>query len=206
MTSLLELHDPDRIWADLTARHRAVAARTAHDGTPVHAPVAAVLACSDARVPPSVLFDAEPGSLFIVRQAGNTASPSAVASLDYAVEHLGVRLVVVLGHTGCGAVAAALDGAHLPDLAAVVDPITSLLDGCDRCDTIDETVAANVDHTVAALRDDPGGLGAAVRRGEVVLRGAVHDLATGELHERPGPSAVTAANGTNPSQNQESTP
>lgn len=206
MAPHLELRDPESVWVDLAARHRTVAARGAHDGTPVHAPVAAVLACSDARVSPSVLFDAEPGSLFVVRQAGNTASPSAVASLDYAVEHLGVRLVVVLGHTGCGAVAAALDGADLPDLAPVVGPITALLDDCDRCDTIDETVAANVDHTIATLRGGPGALGAAVRRGDVVLRGAVHDLATGELHERTGPPAGVAVETPNPSQHQESTP
>jgi carbonic anhydrase len=72
-------------------------------------PFAAVLACSDSRVPVELIFNAKAGELFVIRTAGNTAGVNELASIEYAVEHLGVRLVVVLGHTHCGAVAAALE-------------------------------------------------------------------------------------------------
>jgi carbonic anhydrase len=182
--------DPEAVWADLVTRHDVVAAATSRSATPVHAPEAAVLACADARVPPSVLFDAPAGSLFVVRHAGNTASPAAIASLDYAVEHLGVQLVVVLGHTSCGAVAAALAGSHDPDLVEVVDPIAAVIDACGHCESVDEAVSANVAAAVAALTDHDGAVGRGSRRGAVVIRGVVHDLATGELRPvatRPNP-------------------
>ncbi|MDT8341520.1 MAG: carbonic anhydrase [Longimicrobiales bacterium] len=97
------------------------------------APCAVVLGCSDSRVPPEVVFDQRLGELFVVRVAGNIANPSQVGSAVFGVEVLGARLVVVMGHTGCGAVGAALrqvlggttgSGAAAGEgLAAVVDPI-----------------------------------------------------------------------------------
>ena len=80
---------PDDTWAELVAAHER-SRPAAVTEVPEHAPKAAILACSDARVPPSVVFDQPAGALFVVRIAGNTASPAALASLDYAVEHLGV--------------------------------------------------------------------------------------------------------------------
>lgn len=182
--------DPEAVWTDLVARHGVVSAGTSRSETPVHAPEAAVLACADARVPPSVLFDAPAGSLFVVRHAGNTASPAAIASLDFAVEHLGVRLVMVLGHTSCGAVTAALAGSRDPDLVEVVEPIAAVIDACGHCGTVDEAVTANVAAAVDALVDHDGAVGRGARSGNVVVRGVVHDLATGELRPvvtRPDP-------------------
>jgi carbonic anhydrase len=86
-------------------------------------PVAAVLSCADARVDPDLVFDAGLGDLFSVRVAGSIASAEAVASLRYAVDQLGVRTVVVLGHEGCGAVAAAVAGVDDPALESVLGPI-----------------------------------------------------------------------------------
>jgi len=77
-------------------------------------PFAAVLGCADSRVPVELVFDQGPGDLFVVRVAGNVAGPSEVGSLQYAVGHLGTRLVVVLGHSGCGAVVATLEAARRP--------------------------------------------------------------------------------------------
>lgn len=89
-------------------------------------PHVAVLSCSDSRVPPEVVFDQSLGDLFVVRVAGNSADPIGVGSLEYAVEHLGTTLIVVLGHQSCGAVTAACSGEKMPtpDLEAVVQPIT----------------------------------------------------------------------------------
>lgn len=76
-------------------------------------PWAIVLTCADSRVVPELIFDTGIGELFVVRVAGNVANTSSLASIEYAVHNLGVKLIVVLGHEGCGAVKAALDGGDL---------------------------------------------------------------------------------------------
>ena len=73
-------------------------------------PFAAVLACADSRVAPEILFDAGLGELFVIRVAGNVANPSTIGSIEYAVQQLGTRLVVVLGHSKCGAICSAMSG------------------------------------------------------------------------------------------------
>jgi carbonic anhydrase len=90
-------------------------------------PHVAVLSCSDSRVPPEIIFDQSLGDLFVVRVAGNSADPLGIGSLEYAVEHLGTTLIVVLGHQSCGAVTAACSGEKMPtpDLEAVAQPITA---------------------------------------------------------------------------------
>lgn len=88
-------------------------------------PLVAVLSCSDSRVPPEVVFDQGLGNLFVVRVAGNSSEPTGVGSLEYAVEHLGTVMIVVLGHQSCGAVTAACSGEKMPtpNLEAVAEPI-----------------------------------------------------------------------------------
>ncbi|MGI9615445.1 MAG: carbonic anhydrase [Acidimicrobiales bacterium] len=80
-------------WDRLVEAHNAARSEPSREDPPRHQPTAAVLACSDARVPPSVIFDQPAGSLFVVRIAGNSASPAALASFDYAVDALGVELI-----------------------------------------------------------------------------------------------------------------
>ncbi len=77
-------------------------------------PIAVIVGCSDSRVPPEIIFDQGIGDLFIIRNAGNVVDDFAMASIEYAVEHLGVKLIVVLGHERCGAVDATISGGHLP--------------------------------------------------------------------------------------------
>jgi carbonic anhydrase len=88
-------------------------------------PLVAVLSCSDSRVPPEVIFDQGLGDLFVVRTAGNSADPLGIGSLEYAVEHLGTVVIVVLGHQSCGAVTAACSGEKMAtsNLEAVVQPV-----------------------------------------------------------------------------------
>jgi carbonic anhydrase len=155
---------------------------------PDHRPVVAVLACSDARLSPARLFDLPEGSLFVVRVAGNIATPEAVASLTYAVERLGVDTVVVLGHSHCGAVTAAVSDETDPALACLVDPIRASLAAAPACDDLECAVERNVAATVAALWSDPGPLGTALRSGRTALHGAVLDLATTTLTDLPTPS------------------
>jgi len=166
-------------WTDLldAARQARVAQELVE-----HRPSVAVLGCSDARVPPSVIFDQPPGQLFVIRIAGNTACPAALASLDYAVGKLGVDLVVVLGHTDCGAVAAAAAGTCGGHLTPVVQPICDLASEHPDVSPA-ELVELNVAATVAALTQHDGPTGVAARNGTISIRGAVFDLTSGRLSE-----------------------
>jgi carbonic anhydrase len=125
----------DQIWGLLVDGNRRFVT-----GTPTHHdlvsqrhtlekdqhPLVAILSCSDSRVPPEVVFDQGLGDTFVVRVAGNSADALGIGSLEYAVEHLGIVMIVVLGHQSCGAVTAACSGETLPtsNLEAVVQPIT----------------------------------------------------------------------------------
>jgi carbonic anhydrase len=155
-------------------------------------PYAAVLGCSDSRVPHEILFDEGLGDLFAVRVAGNTASDAIVlGSVEFAVAVLGVRAVVVLGHEDCGAVKAALDvargGPRPPGaLMAVVAPIVSVVEsvlaavppGTPDADLVDACVRANVTHTVARLAQVDL-LADALADGAIALAGREYRLATG---------------------------
>lgn len=131
--------DPDAILAKLMEGNRRFAAgkmthphqaadRRAELAKAQH-PIAVILACADSRVPPELLFDQGLGDLFVIRLAGNIADDDATASIEYAAEHLGTSLVVVLGHKRCGAVGAAVQGGeaagHLPGLLAALAPAVS---------------------------------------------------------------------------------
>jgi carbonic anhydrase len=124
------------------------------------------------------MFDLPPGALFVVRAAGASATVEAVARLTYAVEQLAVTTVVVLGHTHCGAVTAALDGNPEPALVPLVTPIHPNL---GTCEDLECAVPAHVNATVTALMNDPGPLGDALRNRRAAAYGAVVDLADGSL-------------------------
>ena len=124
----------DKIWAGLMAgNHRFVAGRPKTRAlvslrqslAKGQHPKAIVLSCSDSRVPPELLFDQSLGDLFVIRSAGNIADAIGLGSIEYAVEHLGSTVLVVLGHTKCGAVTAATSGEKMPtsNLQALVDQI-----------------------------------------------------------------------------------
>src|SRR4029077_17465300 len=90
-----------------TAERRTATAQAQH-------PFAIILGCADSRVSPELVFDENLGDLFVIRTAGNLIDEHALGSIEYAVEHLGTRLIVVLGHERCGAVTAALESSHAP--------------------------------------------------------------------------------------------
>ena len=140
-------------------------------------PWAAVLGCSDSRVPPEIVFDQGLGDLFVVRTAGHVCDATVLASLGYAVRHLQVPLVVVLGHTGCGAVRAAI--AHRPDepedcLCAALRPAIERARLCAG-DLCDQAVRLHVEGMVADLRQALSG-----PEGPDVV-GAVYHLGSGRV-------------------------
>jgi len=156
-------------------------------------PYATVLGCSDSRVPPERVFDAGLGELFVVRVAGNVFSPEVAGSLQYAGAYLETPLVVVLGHEGCGAVAAALAATHEgePFRSRVQLLLTSITPGLPPPDAslspdeqLSRAVEANVRWTVRQVLDTPEGR-ARVAEGWMKIVGAVYDLVTGRVRLLP---------------------
>ena len=152
-------------------------------------PYATILGCSDSRVPPELVFDAGFGELFVIRVAGNVISAEIMGTLQYAGLHLQTTLFVVLGHEGCGAVAAALDArqsghAHPARIARLLESITPGLADVDANlppeDQMRAAVEANVRWSMHQLQQTPE---AEARRkeGRVKLVGAVYELETGRV-------------------------
>lgn len=146
-------------------------------------PFAVILGCSDSRVPPAVVFDQGLGDLFVVRVAGNVASPTALGSIEYAVDQLGTRLVMVLGHSSCGAVTAALEGGKTPgSIGSLLKLIRPALAGAKRKpgDPVANAVHANVRQQVRQVRRSPV-IASWVKKSRVRVVGGVYDLQTGKV-------------------------
>ncbi|MDY0107049.1 MAG: carbonic anhydrase [Giesbergeria sp.] len=150
-------------------------------------PVAAVLSCADSRVAPELLFDQGLGDLFVVRLAGNFVNDDALASMEYAVQYLGVPLVVVLGHSHCGAISAAVkvvqEGAvlpgHLPGLVQAIQPAVESAQRRRPDDLLAAATVQNVRHNVARLAMAAPILAERTATGTTQTVGGVYDLATG---------------------------
>lgn len=159
------------------------------------APFAVVLGCSDSRVPVEIIFDVGLGDLFVVRVAGNIVAPSLIGSIELAAERFGPRLVVVLGHTGCGAVDAAISAVQtsanassgsVNDIVERIRPsIAAVLadgDAGDRDALMRDSVRANVRNSVAELRQGSEMLERLIRDEGLKIVGAEYSLETGLVH------------------------
>ncbi|WP_448377702.1 carbonic anhydrase, partial [Fervidobacterium sp.] len=152
-------------------------------------PFAVVVACSDSRVPPELVFNQGLGDLFVVRVAGNIVNEENLASIEYAVEHLKVPLIVVLGHTHCGAVKAAVDGqsleGHLPHLVAHIDPVIRQLRHTHphlKGDALIERVTQeNVRHTIRVILERSEIVRKQYEAGKVQFAGGVYHLREGKV-------------------------
>lgn len=183
---------PDQVLAHLlegNQRYRAnhpkhphqQSARRAEVAKAQHPP-AVILSCSDSRVPPEVVFDQGLGDLFVVRVAGNVIDDDVLGSIEYAVEHAGATLIMVLGHERCGAVKAAVQGGavegHVGKLIEAIRP--ALETGRSKPGDVAENVMrANVLHSVSLINSDEPVITHAVRSGKVKVVGARYDLDTG---------------------------
>jgi carbonic anhydrase len=162
--------------------HRADRAEAQH-------PFAAILACSDSRVAPERVFDQGPGDIFAVRLAGNIVNDDGLASLEYAVKFLGTPLVMVLGHTNCGAVTAAVNvvtrraalPGHLPKLIAAIEPAVIAAHGRHPSDLVAASIEENVKLSVKRLRADEPIVTEALVAKELIAVGGVYDLASGTV-------------------------
>jgi carbonic anhydrase len=155
-------------------------------------PHAIILGCSDSRTPVEILFDQGFGELFVVRIAGNIVAPSVVGSIEFAASQFGSRLVVVMGHTRCGAISATLreietgQGPQSKNIRSITDRIAPHLQGMippggSASDVMHAAVRANVRASADHLRHGSAILEELVLAGEVVVVGAEYDLDTGEV-------------------------
>jgi carbonic anhydrase len=148
------------------------------------APFAVIVACADSRTAPELVFDKPLGGLFVVRCAGNLVDRYGMGSIEYAVEHLGARLVVVLGHQNCGAVAAAMDGGHAPghigDLLEKIAPAVQATKGRSG-DALQNAINENARRVAAQVRGSRPDLKSLAHGEEVTVLSACYDLNTGAV-------------------------
>ena len=153
-------------------------------------PIAAIVSCADARVAPELLFDQGPGELFVTRVAGNFVNDDGLASLEYGVKFLGIPLIVVLGHSGCGAVDATIKvvqenatlPGHLPGLVNALKPAIEAAIAKKPADLLAEATAENVRQNVARLKVATPIISEFVAAGKVKVVGGVYDIATGAVN------------------------
>jgi carbonic anhydrase len=158
--------------------------------TASQAPFATVLGCSDSRVPLEHVFDAGLGDVFTIRNAGQVVDDVVLGSIEYAVVVLGTPLVVVLRHTACGAVKAAVAGGDLPapHIGALVDaiaPAVAAVRGADAAEDApvdaEAVGAAHLDRTLRTILERSGAVSDAVAEGRLAVVGATYDLVSGQV-------------------------
>jgi carbonic anhydrase len=187
---------PAAIWASLAEGNRRFVEGDARERELVETreelangqhPNVIVLTCSDSRVSPELIFDQNLGDLFVIRTAGNIADRVGLGSIEYAAEHLHAKLLVVLGHEKCGAVAAAASGKPMPtpNLAAIVNQIAPALAKIPAPAGSDQRAAlgvpANVRQSAQDLLKRSPILKKEVARGKLAIVRAVYKLKTGEV-------------------------
>ena len=147
-------------------------------------PFAVIVACSDSRVPVELLFDQGLGDLFVIRVAGNIVAPSQIGSVEFAAEQLGTKLVVVLGHSNCGAVEATLkelskqQETRSPNLQSIVNRIRPAVELLDH-PSLHTAVVANVRNSVERLRGRSKLLKTLIESGELTVVGAEYSIESG---------------------------
>jgi carbonic anhydrase len=157
-------------------------------------PFAVVLGCSDSRAPAEVVFDQGLGDLFIIRVAGNIVAPSQVGSIEFAVERFGTRLVVVMGHSGCGAIDAAIEaivrkqGPTSRNLMSIVDRVRPAIESLVSTELAKdpprlrrEAMRANVRASVSHLRHSSEIIERLVAESGLIVVGSELDLSSGEV-------------------------
>ncbi|MDX1679486.1 MAG: carbonic anhydrase family protein [Akkermansiaceae bacterium] len=153
-------------------------------------PKAVILSCLDSRVPVELVFDQEIGDIFVGRVAGNVENEDQLGSMEFATKLAGSKVVMVLGHTACGAVKGACDGAELGKLTALLEKIQPAVESVEghegkrnskNAEFVQEVVEANVRMTVDDIRKRSEVLTEMEKKGEIMIVGAVYDLATGKV-------------------------
>ena len=145
-------------------------------------PFAVIVGCSDSRIPPEILFDQGIGDIFVIRLAGNIVDDTALGSIEYAVDHLGTRLVVVLGHAKCGAVTAATQGGeahgHIGSIVQLIIPAVEQA-RAKSGDLVDNSIKENARLVAATIASSKPILSKMVEDGKIAVLPAYYDIDTG---------------------------
>jgi len=153
-------------------------------------PFASIVSCLDSRIPPAIVFDRGVGDLFVARLAGNFVNDDTLGSLEFASKLAGSKLIVIMGHTECGAIKGACDGAQLGLLTATlanINPAVNAVQGdykprsSKNPDFVQAVAEKNVHLTMQKLRDRSLVLREMIDSGEIGLVGAMYDVATGQV-------------------------
>ena len=152
-------------------------------------PIAAILSCSDSRVAPELAFDQGPGDIFVMRVAGNIVTPDLLASIEYGVQFLGIPLLMVLGHSSCGAVDAAIKvvktkaalPGHLPELVRAIKPAVVAAEKAQSGNLLDNAIAENVRRQVQQLKSARPIIQKSYASKKIDIVGGVYDIATGKI-------------------------
>lgn len=148
-------------------------------------PFAIVVGCSDSRIPPEIIFDQGLGDLFVVRVAGNIVDDVALGSIEYAVDHLGTKLIVVLGHSKCGAVTATVQGGvphgHIGNIMEAIKPAIEAARELPG-DLTDNTIKANARLVADQLQYSDPILSELARQGKISIVSAYYNVESGEVH------------------------
>ena len=143
-------------------------------------PFASVLACADSRVPVELIFDQTIGHIFVTRVAGNIVTPEIIASLEYSVAVLGIKSVLVLGHSGCGAVKAALKSDSAPgQISALYPHLRQAVEESDG--SFEKAIEINAKIQASLLRNSSTVISGALKAGKFNVEAGVYDLATGKV-------------------------
>jgi carbonic anhydrase len=148
------------------------------------APFAVVIGCSDSRVPPELIFDCGLGDLFVLRSAGHVLDSAGLGTIEFAVQHLGISLVLVLGHSNCGAVAAAISESYFPGkLGSLVSALRGAVNEAkfQPGDLQANATRANTQRTVRQLRSSALSLTQPALAGQLRIVGGFYDLVTGQV-------------------------
>ena len=152
-------------------------------------PLVSILSCSDSRVPPEEVFDVGVGDLFVVRVAGNVADRSEIGSLEYGVGHLGTPLLLVIGHTKCGAVTAVVQNSKLggnilsltDNIIPAVKSVRSQYKDISEDDLIQKSIKANVWQSIEDILKNSDEIRSLVKEGKLKVVGALYDIETGKV-------------------------
>jgi carbonic anhydrase len=147
-------------------------------------PFVVIIGCSDSRVPPEIIFDQGLDDLFVIRVAGNIIDDVVLGSVEYAIQHLDVKLTVVLGHTKCSAVTATVEGGECEDhTASLIKAIQPAVEQARKQpgDLLNNAIKANIQIVVEQLRSSNPVLAGLVKEGELEIIGAIYDLKSGKV-------------------------
>jgi carbonic anhydrase len=187
-SALIRLKDGNKRFTDGKSIHPRQDITRIKETAKGQKPFAIIVGCSDSRVPNEIIFDQGLGDLFIVRTAGQVSTYASWGSIEFAEEVLGAKVIVVLGHTACGAVSAAVNlpkvPGHIITLINAIKPAAERVKGMAG-DPVENAVKENVRMQVEQLRSLEPVLAEHMRKGDIKIVGAVYNLATGAVEWLP---------------------